>query len=138
MIQSKNHLINKQFMKFLLALLFSVSIFSQTVFENEKGNTKISLEDNKYVVTFDDENDPVYFDENGMFVQTKGRLELTDKEFEQFISNISKVMKKSEGNIRTRLYDLDKFSFINDTVFLWVNKKIGSFSKKDLKQLKKL
>ena len=125
-------------MKFLLALLFSVSIFSQTVFENEKGNTKISLEDNKYVVTFDDENDPVYFDENGMFVQTKGRLELTDKEFEQFISNISKVMKKSEGNIRTRLYDLDKFSFINDTVFLWVNKKIGSFSKKDLKQLKKL
>ena len=125
-------------MKFLLALLFSVSIFSQTVFENEKGNTKISLEDNKYVVTFDDENDPVYFDVNGMFVQTKGRLELTDKEFEQFISNISKVMKKSEGNIRTRLYDLDKFSFINDTVFLWVNKKIGSFSKKDLKQLKKL
>ena len=125
-------------MKFLLALLFSVSIFSQTVFENEKGNTKISLEDNKYVVTFDDENDPVYFDENGMFVQTKGRLELIDKEFEQFISNISKVMKKSEGNIRTRLYDLDKFSFINDTVFLWVNKKIGSFSKKDLKQLKKL
>ena len=130
--------INKQIMKFLLALLFSVSIFSQTVFENEKGNTKISLEDNKYVVTFDDENDPVYFDENGMFVQTKGRLELTDKEFEQFISNISKVMKKSEGNIRTRLYDLDKFSFINDTVFLWVNKKIGSFSKKDLKQLKRL
>ena len=68
-------------MKFLLALLFSVSMFSQTVFENEKGNTKISLENNKYIVTFDDENDPVYFDENGMFVQAKGRLELTDKEF---------------------------------------------------------
>ena len=73
-----------------------------------------------------------------MFVQAKGKLELTDKEFEQFISNISKVMKKSEGNIRTKLYDLDKFSFINDTVFLWVNAKIGSFSKKDLKQLKRL
>ena len=125
-------------MKFLLALLFSVSMFSQTVFENEKGNTKISLENNKYIVTFDDENDPVNFDENGMFVQAKGRLELTDKEFEQFISNISKVMKRSEGNIRTDKYDLDKFSFVNDTVFLWVNAKIGSFSKQDLKQLKKL
>ena len=125
-------------MKFLLALLFSVSMFSQTVFENEKGNTKISLENNKYIITFDDENDPVYFDENGMFVQAKGKLELTDKEFKQFISNIGKVMKKSEGNIGTDKYDLDKFSFVNDTVFLWVNSKIGSFSKEDLKQLKKL
>ena len=125
-------------MKFLLALLFSVSMFSQTVFENEKGNTKITLEDNKYIITFDDENDPVLFDENGMFIQAKGKLELTDKEFKQFINNISKVMKKSEGNIGTDRYDLDKFSFINDTVFLWVNSKIGSFSKKDLKELKKL
>lgn len=73
-----------------------------------------------------------------MFIQAKGKLELTDNEFKQFISNISKVMKKSEGNIRTDRYDLDKFSFVNDTVFLWVNAKIGSFSKKDLKQLKKL
>ena len=125
-------------MKFLLALLFSVSMFSQTVFENEKGNTKITLEDNKYVITFDDENDPVYFDENGMFIQAKGRLELTDKEFKQFINNLSKVMKRTEGNIKTDRYDLDKFSFVNDTVFLWVNSKIGSFSKQDLKQLKKL
>jgi len=125
-------------MKFLLALLFSVSMFSQTVFENEKGNTKITLEDNKYIITFDDENDPVLFDENGMFIQAKGKLELTDKEFKQFISNIGKVMKKSEGNIGTDKYDLDKFSFVNDTVFLWVNSKIGSFSKEDLKQLKKL
>lgn len=125
-------------MKFLLALLFSVSMFSQTVFENEKGNTKITLEDNKYIITFDDENDPVLFDENGMFIQAKGKLELTDKEFKQLISNIGKVMKKSEGNIGTDKYDLDKFSFVNDTVFLWVNSKIGSFSKEDLKQLKKL
>lgn len=125
-------------MKFLLALLFSVSMFSQTVFENEKGNTKITLEDNKYVITFDDENDPVYFDENGMFIQAKGRLELTDKEFKQFINNLSKVMKRTEGNIKTDRYDLDKFSFVNDTVFLWVNSKIGSFSKQDIKQLKKL
>ena len=125
-------------MKFLLALLFSVSMFSQTVFENEKGNTKITLEDNKYIITFDDENDPVLFDENGMFIQAKGKLELTDKEFKQFISNIGKVMKKSEGNIGTDKYDLDKFSFVKDTVFLWVNSKIGSFSKEDLKQLKKL
>lgn len=125
-------------MKFLLALLFSVSMFSQTVFENEKGNTKITLENNKYIITFDDENDPVLFDENGMFIQAKGKLELTDKEFKQFINNISKVMKKSEGNIGTDRYDLDKFSFINDTVFLWVNSKIGSFSKQDLKELKKL
>ena len=125
-------------MKFLLALLFSVSMFSQTVFENEKGNTKITLENNKYIITFDDENDPVLFDESGMFIQAKGKLELTDKEFKQFINNISKVMKKSEGNIGTDKYDLDKFSFINDTVFLWVNSKIGSFSKQDLKELKKL
>ena len=125
-------------MKFILALLFSVGMFSQTVFENEKGNTRITLEDNRYTITFDDENDPVLFDENGMFIQAKGKLELTDKEFKQFINNISKVMKKSEGNIRTDRYDLDKFSFVNDTVFLWVNAKIGSFSKKDLKQLKKL
>jgi hypothetical protein len=125
-------------MKFILALLFSVGMFSQTVFENEKGNTRITLEDNRYTITFDDENDPVLFDENGMFIQAKGKLELTDKEFKQFINNISKVMKKSEGNIRTDRYDLDKFSFVNDTVFLWVNSKIGSFSRKDLKQLKKL
>ena len=67
-------------MKFLLALLFSVSMFSQTVFENEKGNTKITLENNKYIITFDDENDPVLFDENGMFILTNSSKSLKAKE----------------------------------------------------------
>ena len=123
-------------MKFLIAFLFSISLFSQkTVFENER--TNILIKDNNYIITFDDENnDPSYYSEE--YIIPKGRLELTENEFKLFVNNISKVMKKSEGNYRSEQYDLDKFSFINDTVYLWVNTKIGSFSKKDLKQLKKL
>mgnify|MGYP001289724855 CR=1 FL=1 len=123
-------------MKFLIAFLFSISLFSQkTVFENER--TNILIEDNNYIITFDDENDDPYYYSEEYFIP-KGKLALTENEFKLFVKNISKVMKKSEGNYRSEQYDLDKFSFINDTVFLWVNAKIGSFSKDDLKKIRKL
>ena len=57
-------------------------------------------------------------------------LRVNDRSNDPLVSILEQIV--------TDKYDLDKFSFVNDTVFLCVNAKIGSFSKQDLKQLKKL
>ena len=50
---------------------------------------------------------------------------------------MKKLLKKEEGTFRSPVYDLDKFSFVNDTIYLWVKNRIGSFSKKEIRSIEK-
>tara|TARA_B100000963_G_scaffold105288_1_gene91220 strand:- start:975 stop:1361 length:387 start_codon:yes stop_codon:yes gene_type:complete len=120
----------------LLLFLSCFYSFGQTA-RLDKDNFTVYLEDGLVVLEYLDENDPVYFYENGEYIQTKGKLTLTDKEFKNMIKRMKKLLRFQEGNFRSSVYDLDKFSFVNDTIYLWVNNKIGSFSNKDIKDIEK-
>jgi acyl-ACP thioesterase len=50
---------------------------------------------------------------------------------------MKKLLKKEEGTFRSSVYDLDKFSFVNDTIYLWAKNRIGSFSKKEIRAIEK-
>lgn len=100
-------------------------------------NFTVYIEKGSVVLEYLDENDPVYFNEDGSFKQIKGKLVLTDKEFKDMIKRMKKLLKKEEGTFRSPVYDLDKFSFVNDTIYLWVKNRIGSFSKKEIRAIEK-
>ena len=68
-------------------------------------------------------------------MQVKGKLVLTEKEFKDMIKRMKKLLKKDEGTFRSTVYDLDKFSFVNDTVYLWAKNRIASFSKEEIKAI---
>ena len=100
-------------------------------------NFTVYIEKGSVVLEYLDENDPVYFNEDGSFKQVKGKLVLTNKEFKDMIKRMKKLIKKEEGTFRSSVYDLDKFSFVNDTVYLWVKNRIGSFSKEEIRAIEK-
>ena len=82
-------------------------------------NFTVYVEKGSVVLEYLDENDPVYFNADGSFMQVKGKLVLTEKEFKDMIKRMKKLLKKDEGTFRSSVYDLDKFSFVNDTIYLW-------------------
>ena len=100
-------------------------------------NFTVYIEKGSVVLEYLDENDPVYFNEDGSFKQIKGKLVLTDKEFKDMIKRMKKLLKKEEGTFRSPVYDLDKFSFVKDTIYLWAKNRIGSFSKKEIRAIEK-
>jgi hypothetical protein len=100
-------------------------------------NFTVYIEKGSVVLEYLDENDPVYFNEDGSFKQIKGKLVLTENEFKDMIKRMKKLLKKEEGTFRSSVYDLDKFSFVNDTIYLWAKNRIGSFSKKEIRAIEK-
>ena len=100
-------------------------------------NFTVYLEKGSVVLEYLDENDPIYFNEDGTFMQVKGKLVLTDNEFRDMIKRMKKLLKKEEGTFRSPVYDLDKFSFVKDTIYLWAKNRIGSFSKKEIRAIEK-
>ena len=70
-------------------------------------------------------------------MQVKGKLVLTENEFKDMIKRMKKLLKKDEGTFRSSVYDLDKFSFVNDTIYLWAKNRIASFSKEEIKAIEK-
>jgi hypothetical protein len=100
-------------------------------------NFTVYIEKGSVVLEYLDENDPVYFNEDGSFKQIKGKLVLTEKEFKDMIKRMKKLLKKNEGTFRSSVYDLDKFSFVNDTIYLWAKNRIASFSKKEIRAIEK-
>jgi hypothetical protein len=100
-------------------------------------NFTVYIEKGSVVLEYLDENDPVYFNEDGSFKQIKGKLVLTEKEFKDMIKRMKKLLKKNEGTFRSSVYDLDKFSFVNDTIYLWAKNQIASFSKKEIRAIEK-
>ena len=100
-------------------------------------NFTVYLEKGSVVLEYLDENDPVYFNEDGTFKQVKGKLVLTENEFKDMIKRMKKLLKKEEGTFRSSVYDLDKFSFVKDTIYLWAKNRIGSFSKKEIRAIEK-
>ena len=100
-------------------------------------NFTVYIEKGSVVLEYLDENDPVYFNADVSFMQVKGKLVLTEKEFKDMIKRMKKLLKKDEGTFRSSVYDLDKFSFVNDTIYLWAKNRIASFSKKEIRAIEK-
>ena len=111
-----------------LMLMFSIEGKAQT-FTVTKCDTH-----NHYVIDFIDEFDDTYYI-NGDKVISKGKLDLTEKEYKQLIKDIKKTLKKSEAELVKPSYELIKYSWVKDSIWVYKNEKAFSVTKKDLEYL---
>ena len=111
----------------LLSFLFlSLNLYSQ-------GYTVTKI-DNNYEINFVDEfADQWYL--NGEAIIRYGELTLSEKDYKQLIKDIKKTLKKSEAELVKPNYELIKYSWVNDSVWVYKNEKAFSVTKKDLEYL---
>jgi len=68
-------------------------------------------------------------------MESYGVLKLPVDQFIQFIEDLSKISKKSEASLERELYTLNKFDFSENEIFFNVKDKIGTITRKQLKDL---
>ena len=111
-----------------LMLMFSIETKAQTFTV-----TKCDMHDH-YVIDFIDEFDDTYYI-NGDKVISKGKLDLTEKEYKQLIKDIKKTLKYSEHEINRQKYAVIKYGWVADSVWVYYNQKAFSAVKLDLEYL---
>ena len=111
-----------------LMLMFSIESNAQTFTV-----TKCDMHDH-YVIDFIDEFDDTYYI-NGDKVISKGKLDLTEKEYKQLIKDIKKTLKYTEHEINRQSYAVIKYGWVRDSVWVYFNKKAFSAVKSDIDYL---
>ena len=111
-----------------LMLMFSIESNAQTFTV-----TKCNMHDH-YVIDFIDEFDDTYYI-NGDKVISKGKLDLTEKEYKQLIKDIKKTLKYTEHEINRQSYAVIKYGWVKDSVWVYFNKKAFSAVKSDINYL---
>ena len=111
-----------------LMLMFSIETKAQTFTV-----TKCDMHDH-YIIDFIDEFDDTYYI-NGDKVISKGKLDLTEKEYKQLIKDIKKTLKYREHEINRESYAVIKYGWVKDSVWVYFNKKAFSAVKSDIEYL---
>ena len=111
-----------------LMLMFSIETKAQTFTV-----TKCDMHDH-YVIDFIDEFDDTYY-VDGSKVISKGKLDLTEKEYKQLIKDIKKTLKYREHEINRESYAVIKYGWVRDSVWVYFNKKAFSAVKSDIEYL---
>ena len=108
----------------ILAFLYATSSNAQT-YSVEKLN-------DRYVIEFEDEfQDQWYLD--GEKIINYGKINLSVDEYKQLIKDIKKSLKQTEIEIDRANYAVLKYSWVNDTVWVYRDEKAFSVSKEDIK-----
>ena len=90
--------------------------------------------DNNYKINFIDEfADQWYLDGEAIIVY--GELNLNEKDYKQLIKDIKKTLKQSEKELIRSNYEIIKYSWVQDTVWVYWNKKAFNVTKKDIEYL---
>ena len=109
-----------------LMLMFSIETKAQ-------GYTVTKIDSN-YEINFVDEfADQWYL--NGEAIIRYGELTLSEKDYKQLIKDIKKTLKKSEAELDKPNYELIKYSWVKDSIWVYKNEKAFSVTKKDLEYL---
>ena len=110
----------------ILAFLYATSSNAQT-YSVEKLN-------DRYVIEFEDEfQDQWYLD--GEKIINYGKINLSVDEYKQLIKDIKKILKQTAKELDRTNYAVIKYSWIQDSVWVYYNKKAFSVTKKDIEIL---
>ena len=109
-----------------LMLMFSIESNAQSFSVNKVDKT--------YIINFIDEFDDTYYI-NGDKVLVRSNLTLSEKEYKQLIKDIKKTLKFNEYEIDRDNYAVIKFGWVNDSVWVYKNKRAFSAVKSDIEYL---
>ena len=115
----------------LIALAFFALMFCSSINAQSYTVTKI---DNNYEISFIDEfADQWYLD--GEAIVVYGELNLNEKDYKQLIKDIKKTFKQSEKELIRPNYELIKYGWVKDSVWIYWKEKAFSVTKGDIKYL---
>ena len=115
----------------LIALAFFALMFCSSINAQSYTVTKI---DNNYEISFIDEfADQWYLD--GEAIVVYGELNLNEKDYKQLIKDIKKTFKQSEKELIRPNYELIKYSWVKDSVWIYWKEKAFSVTKGDIEYL---
>ena len=120
-------------MKKITVLFFLFSTICYTQSYRVEGLSISTKEDITSIYFKNGNSDGFYLD--GVFMESYGVLKLPVDQFIQFIEDLSKISKKSEASLERELYTLNKFDFSENEIFFNVKDKIGTITRKQLKDL---
>ena len=109
-----------------LMLMFSI--------ESKAQSFSVNKVDKTYIINFIDEFDDTYYI-NGDKVLVRANLTLSEKEYKQLIKDIRKTLKFNEHEIDRDNYAVIKFGWVNDSVWVYKNKRAFSAVKSDIEYL---
>ena len=116
-------------MKKYLLLLFL--LFCSTLVAQSYTVTKVN---SNYEINFIDEfADQWYLD--GEPILMYGELKLNEKEYKQLIKDIKKTLKQTSTEVIRSGYEVLKYSWVKDSVWVYKNEKAFSVTKKDIEYL---
>ena len=109
-----------------LMLMFSIETKAQ-------GYTVTKIDSN-YEINFVDEfADQWYL--NGEAIIRYGELTLSEKDYKQLIKDIKRTLKQISTELIRPSYEVLKYSWVKDSVWVYKNEKAFSVTKKDLEYL---
>ena len=109
-----------------LMLMFSI--------ETKAQGYNVTKIDSNYEINFVDEfADQWYL--NGEAIIRYGELTLSEKDYKQLIKDIKRTLKQISTELIRPSYEVLKYSWVKDTVWVYYNKKAFSVTKKDIKIL---
>ena len=109
-----------------LMLMFSIETKAQ-------GYTVTKIEGNYEINFLDEFADQWYLD--GEPIAVYGELSLNEKEYKQLIKDIKRTLKQISTELIRPSYEVLKYSWVKDSVWVYKNEKAFSVTKKDLEYL---
>ena len=117
----------------VLLVIFAFMMLMFSIETKAQGYTVTKIEGNYEINFLDEFADQWYL--NGEPIAVYGKLSLNEKEYKQLIKDIKRTLKQISTELIRPSYEVLKYSWVKDSVWVYKNEKAFSVTKKDLEYL---
>ena len=117
----------------VLLVIFAFMMLMFSIETKAQGYTVTKIEGNYEINFLDEFADQWYLD--GEPIAVYGELSLNEKEYKQLIKDIKRTLKQISTELIRPSYEVLKYSWVKDSVWVYKNEKAFSVTKKDLEYL---
>jgi hypothetical protein len=117
----------------VLLVIFAFMMLMFSIETKAQGYTVTKIDGNYEINFLDEFADQWYL--NGEPIAVYGELSLNEKEYKQLIKDIKRTLKQISTELIRPSYEVLKYSWVKDSVWVYKNEKAFSVTKKDLEYL---
>ena len=117
----------------VLLVIFAFMMLMFSIETKAQGYTVTKIEGNYEINFLDEFADQWYLD--GEPIAVYGELSLNEKEYKQLIKDIKRTLKQISTELIRPSYEVLKYSWVKDSVWVYKNEKAFSVTKKDIEYL---
>ena len=117
----------------VLLVIFAFMMLMFSIETKAQGYTVTKIEGNYEINFLDEFADQWYLD--GEPIAVYGELSLNEKEYKQLIKDIKRTLKQTSIELIRSRYEVLKYSWVKDSVWVYKNEKAFSVTKKDIEYL---